>query len=180
MANHVQQEQGFTLIELVVVIIILAVLAVVAAPKFINLSNDAKKNSLITIGGAMQSGLDLVYSRAVIEGKNIGADVIDINGTDVPIFNGYPSVRGSDSFVDINAQVKAWLDIDTVDRDTANANRDIAVLFTDKASSAQQIFIFFTEDYDDKSVTFKCTVLYQNQQVPTPLGPSVTVETDEC
>lgn len=37
--NH---NKGFTLIELVVVIIILAILAVTAAPKFINLSTDAR------------------------------------------------------------------------------------------------------------------------------------------
>jgi MSHA pilin protein MshA len=34
---------GFTLIELVVVIVILGVLSVIAAPRFINLSSDAKK-----------------------------------------------------------------------------------------------------------------------------------------
>ncbi|MGL4750761.1 MAG: type II secretion system protein, partial [Shewanella sp.] len=38
-----KRQQGFTLIELVVVIIILGILAVTAAPKFINLQSDARK-----------------------------------------------------------------------------------------------------------------------------------------
>ncbi|MBM7073074.1 prepilin-type N-terminal cleavage/methylation domain-containing protein [Shewanella sp. 202IG2-18] len=41
-----QKQQGFTLIELVVVIIILGILAVTAAPKFINLQSDARKSAL--------------------------------------------------------------------------------------------------------------------------------------
>jgi len=42
----------------------------------------------------------------------------------VPLYNGYPSVRGRDSFVAINAQVKAWLYIDSADRNTARKNRN--------------------------------------------------------
>ncbi|MGL4893853.1 MAG: type II secretion system protein, partial [Shewanella sp.] len=41
-----KKQQGFTLIELVVVIIILGILAVTAAPKFINLQGDARVSAL--------------------------------------------------------------------------------------------------------------------------------------
>lgn len=36
------REKGFTLIELVVVIVLIGILAVIAAPKFIDLTSDAK------------------------------------------------------------------------------------------------------------------------------------------
>ncbi|MGS0728942.1 type II secretion system protein, partial [Shewanella sp. 0m-11] len=49
-----QKQNGFTLIELVVVIIILGILAVTAAPKFINLQSDARASALQGVKGAIQ------------------------------------------------------------------------------------------------------------------------------
>ena len=40
-----KKQAGFTLIELVIVIIILGILAVTAAPKFLNLQDDARKSA---------------------------------------------------------------------------------------------------------------------------------------
>lgn len=144
------KNSGFTLIELVVVIVILGILAATAAPKFMDLTKDAKAANLEAIAGAMRSGLQLIHSQAVIDGQNNDSGVIQFNGTDISLYNGYPSVHGSDSFVEINTQVKAWLDIDVVDRNTANNNRNAAIFFTDKSSANNQIYIFFTADYDQK------------------------------
>ncbi|WP_028771405.1 type II secretion system protein [Shewanella waksmanii] len=60
--------QGFTLIELVVVIIVLGILAVTAAPKFINLQSDAYESTLQGMSGALLSANNLVYSKAAING----------------------------------------------------------------------------------------------------------------
>ncbi|WP_076410691.1 type II secretion system protein [Shewanella sp. UCD-KL12] len=64
---------GFTLIELVVVIIVLGILSVVAAPKFINLKSDAHHSVLQGMKGAVSSGNSLVYSKALIQGKETQA-----------------------------------------------------------------------------------------------------------
>ncbi len=48
-----KRQQGFTLIELVVVIVILGILAVTAAPKFMNLQGDARNASLQGLKGAI-------------------------------------------------------------------------------------------------------------------------------
>lgn len=64
-----QKQQGFTLIELVVVIIILGILAVVAAPKFLNLQGDAKVSTLQGMKAALQGANSMIYSKAVISGQ---------------------------------------------------------------------------------------------------------------
>ena len=45
------KQQGFTLIELVVIIVILGVLAATAASKFINVNSDANIAILESVGG---------------------------------------------------------------------------------------------------------------------------------
>ena len=90
-----QKQQGFTLIELVVVIIILGILAVTAAPKFINLQSDAHKSALQGLKGALVGSNALIFSKAALESKqNNETDTISINGStgtedDVAIKYGY-------------------------------------------------------------------------------------------
>ncbi|WP_298440971.1 type II secretion system protein [uncultured Ferrimonas sp.] len=77
-------QKGFTLIELVVVIVILGILAAVAAPKFIDISSDAREATLEGVKGAMKSGNDLVYSKAIIAGQESAATYdVDADGNAV-------------------------------------------------------------------------------------------------
>ncbi|MGL5667316.1 MAG: type II secretion system protein, partial [Shewanella sp.] len=64
-----KRQQGFTLIELVVVIIILGILAVTAAPKFINLQGDARVSALNGLKASIQGANTLVYSKAALAGE---------------------------------------------------------------------------------------------------------------
>ena len=77
------QQKGFTLIELVVVIIILGILAVTAAPKFINLQSDARVSALQGVKGALQGANSLYYSKAAIAGieKKAATDGVPPTGT---------------------------------------------------------------------------------------------------
>ena len=64
-----KKQAGFTLIELVIVIIILGILAVTAAPKFLNLQDDAKKAAADGVFSGVSSAMQLVYSKSALEGK---------------------------------------------------------------------------------------------------------------
>ena len=89
-----KKQQGFTLIELVVVIVILGILAVTAAPKFINLQADARTATLEGVKASMQSAATLVHSKALIAGNELldnGETVfVTVNGERTEINFGYP------------------------------------------------------------------------------------------
>ncbi len=87
-------QQGFTLIELVVVIVILGILAVTAAPKFIDLQDDARTATLKGVKASMQSASSMVYSKSLIKGNETVAaattNFVTVNDVDTEIGYGYP------------------------------------------------------------------------------------------
>ncbi|GAB2669041.1 type II secretion system protein [Vibrio panuliri] len=88
-----KRQGGFTLIELVVVIVILGILAVTAAPRFLNLQDDARNASLEGLKGAMAGATGIVYGRAAVSGvekSNPGAVSGGTNGQDITTILGYP------------------------------------------------------------------------------------------
>ena len=68
-----KQQSGFTLIELVVVTVILGILAATAAPKFIDLSGNAKNAAAQGVAGAMLSARDMAYGSYLASGSTISS-----------------------------------------------------------------------------------------------------------
>ncbi len=85
-----KRQNGFTLIELVVVIVILGILAVTAAPKFLNLQDDARASSLQGLKGAIDGAAGITYGKAAIKGIEDKDAAAGVGVDDIPTAYGYP------------------------------------------------------------------------------------------
>ena len=123
------KKQGFTLVELIVVIVILGILAVSAAPKFIDLQNDARAAILKSLLGNLKSSVAMFHGKAVIHNKKTSGkessgtkncDIkpdytcIDIGSVKVRYQYDYPDVAELYKLVD--ADIKAYDAYNTSDR----------------------------------------------------------------
>jgi len=94
-----KKQNGFTLIELVIVIIVLGILAATAVPKFINLQDDARASVVKGAEGAINSAANIVYSKAAIEGVE---NLASASAAGITVVNGYPSASDLESVVDFS------------------------------------------------------------------------------
>ncbi|MEO9495547.1 type II secretion system protein [Vibrio splendidus] len=91
-----KRQGGFTLIELVVVIVILGILAVTAAPRFLNLQDDAKDATLEGLAGAIQGSASIIYGKAAIEGFESTSGALSAGGSTINTTFGYPNATQND------------------------------------------------------------------------------------
>jgi MSHA pilin protein MshA len=123
--NVKANQQGFTLIELVVVIVILGILAVTAAPKFINLQSDARTATLQAVKASMETASTLVYAKSLLAGNETtdaggAADnptvVVNSAKAVVNLKFGYPiSTAGTDPVTAPNTDWALLLDVNAND-----------------------------------------------------------------
>ncbi|MDO6706385.1 type II secretion system protein [Photobacterium sp. 1_MG-2023] len=86
-----KRQGGFTLIELVVVIVILGILAVTAAPRFLNLQDDARNSALQGLRGAIVGAAGIAYGKAAVRGEETNAGPVDVDG--ILTAFGYPTAE---------------------------------------------------------------------------------------
>ena len=65
------KNEGFTLIELVIIIVILGVLAAVAVPKYLDMKRDSEKGAADGLIGAMRSALNIYFSNYILKGGKL-------------------------------------------------------------------------------------------------------------
>ncbi|MCF1429496.1 MAG: type II secretion system protein [Shewanella sp.] len=161
-----KRQQGFTLIELVVVIVILGILATTAIPKFVNLQSDARVSTLNGLKGAIAGANNLIYSKALVKGvqKSAAATNVDIgNGVNVSTIYGY--------MLATNTALAAGVDITLQAASVSNPTADW--LYTNTSGTPARIVI-----RQNGAPASNCYLTY-TQADATNL-PKISIKTEGC
>jgi MSHA pilin protein MshA len=145
--NVKASQKGFTLIELVVVIVILGILAVTAAPKFIDLTGDAKASTIEAVQGSLNSAADMAHAKALINDTLVGP--ISVAGKSITLVNGYPSKASINDLMDIEITADSSDAVFVLDTSAASV-----ATYSYKGSTAASCQAIYTEaaDTDNKPV----------------------------
>ena len=88
-----KRQQGFTLIELIVVIVILGILAATAVPRFVDLQTDARSAVMQGVAASINTAKELVRARWLANGSS-SATSVSLDGTTTVTVDttlGYPA-----------------------------------------------------------------------------------------
>ncbi|AQS40418.1 prepilin-type N-terminal cleavage/methylation domain-containing protein [Shewanella psychrophila] len=95
MPNSRNRQQGFSLIELVIVIVILGLLAATAIPRFLNVTDDAEDASLDGVAGGLATAVGFVRAQWEVDGRNNSTVILDGTSVSLDTRFGFPTGTGA-------------------------------------------------------------------------------------
>lgn len=104
--KNLSKTKGFTLIELVVVIVILGILAATAAPKFIDLTGDAKESVIEGVRGSINSAADMAHAKALVSGNAGSSGSVTAAGITFDVTWGWPDADEIENLIDLEDGTK--------------------------------------------------------------------------
>jgi MSHA pilin protein MshA len=108
---HMKQQQGFTIIELIVVIVVLGILAATAIPRFANVGVEARIASMRGVEGSMNSAKEIMRAKWYATGSASAATVTTADGTSIGVQTtpaaraGYPTAQGMDDALNVGGGI---------------------------------------------------------------------------
>lgn len=85
------KQQGFSLIELVIVIVILGLLAATAIPRFLNVTDDAEDASVDGVSGGLATAVGFVRAQWEVDGRRSNSVVLDGTTVSLDTRFGFPT-----------------------------------------------------------------------------------------
>jgi MSHA pilin protein MshA len=163
-----KKSQGFTLVELVIVIVILGILAVTAAPKFLNLSGDAKASTLKAVKASIESANAQVYAKAIIASKQNAATHKTVN-PEINLVYGYVQANSADITNVLDLSTTDW----TIAKGVANTVLDITANDVTVQPATSTLVDANTKKAD------ACVLIYK-QAASAGAKPVMTLEIEGC
>ncbi|MGX9461671.1 pilin [Shewanella sp. A14] len=85
------KQQGFSLIELVIVIVILGLLAATAIPRFLNVTDDAEDASVDGVAGGLATAVSFVRAQWEVDGRRNNSVILDGTRVSLDTRFGFPT-----------------------------------------------------------------------------------------